>query len=188
MGASGWKTEGKVFIPYEGKIGMPKSNRDGLKKACMLQTPGSVSRFDSIPRSSIARTFTGLIVGRKYIMSFQQTKSLFNTGSLPPMFYNVKIDANIVFSVAPSTNYWVQVTLPPYKAESTSVSISFSISSNDKLDRDMGINGVTFELLNDVGSGDEADYDRSKPKPVQNPTQKPVGPFWGGHRDTDPEE
>jgi hypothetical protein len=142
LGSSGWKTTGRVHIAAAGYFGMPKSsNSVPQTHSCVFQT-----HFGEAPtaaKSSIQRTYTGLDIGCRYVMSFWQTKRSDYPNT--PMYYGVYIDGKEVFSTVPSTFNWVHVVLDSFVANATSVDIKFEISSDDQLDRDIGINGVTLE-------------------------------------------
>ncbi len=130
-----WTTTGNVYIVNGYRIGMPSSNPNGLLYECMLQTATSLSR------SSIKKTFTNLVLGATYRLSFYHALRLNYYG---PMSYSVIVGGTPAYSTVPSTNTWEKVTLSDFIADSTSISLEFAISSTDNLDRDMGINAVNL--------------------------------------------
>jgi hypothetical protein len=157
MGTSGWKPSGSVYLiglAAAEKIGMPQTNKNGLEYSCMIQTTHPLLGLSYAAKSSIERTFTNLDVGATYRFTFWQTlisaradPFTSRRGYLPPMRYGVYIDGTLVFRTVPNTYDWVQVELYPFAANSTSARIAILMSSDDLLDRRVGINEVLLEKI-----------------------------------------
>jgi hypothetical protein len=119
-------------------------NPNRLLYECMLQTSTSGSP------SSIKKTFTNLVIGASYRLSFYHTRRLDEGGFplAPPMSYSVILGGIAVHSTVPETdNSWEEVTLSDFIADSDSISLKFEIFSDDTLDRNIGIIAVNLLLV-----------------------------------------
>jgi hypothetical protein len=142
-----WNTTGRVHIAYKGIIGMPLPNPSDLSYECMFQTYFGNPNQPYANYSSVEKSFTKLIIGASYRLSFYHTMR-FNT--LPPQSYAVILGGITVYSTVPSDYGWVKVTLSDFIANSSFMSLKFAISSTDEQDRNIGINAVNLLLVSGI--------------------------------------
>jgi hypothetical protein len=134
-----WTTSGTgVYIVYTGVLNVDP-NPNGLLYSCMLQTSASSTTV------YIEKTFTNVVVGNSYSVSFWNVlRPFFFTEMNPPMSFSVILGGITVYSTIPSTLTWLELSTSATIASSTSITLRFQISSTDNLNRYIAIDAVTL--------------------------------------------
>jgi len=176
----GWTTGGLYSVGYAGA----SNPGGGIAIVSSLNNVGFVAPFPSTLQSpypsnlqyacwiatinnakaSITRTLTGMVVGNPYVVSVWMTGR--SATELPPsQSFTVVMDGVTVYSTAPSSYSWVQVTTTTKVASRTYMILTFQLSNLGGSGHDYSV--VVDAIALQIGPS---------PRPSSQPTNHPTHP------------
>jgi hypothetical protein len=133
-----WNVQGAVRIVKKGFFS-PPTNPYNLEYSVLFFTR-RLSIFSFFSTSELSRTYTNLKIGVSYQFSFWRTLIYGNSG---PQSFEVRMNDRVVYSIRATSYKWEEVTLDVFKAEKTSVKLSFKMT-------DISTSGVKMIDINAV--------------------------------------